>query len=92
MAGDFNANKMIQQVKVSWGETLLWTLEYEEFKTEKEITYPTKMKWQIAMEDQGPIRFHLEEGSVHEPTIAKEAFRPPDIPGVEIRPWIQGGF
>ena len=87
-----NANKMIQQVKVSWGEKLLWTLEYEEFKTEKEITYPTKMKWQIAMEDQGPIRFHLEEGSVHEPTIAKEAFRPPDIPGVEIRPWIQGGF
>ena len=87
-----DSHKNIQQVKVSWGEQLMWTLEYEEFKTEKSTTYPTKMKWQIAMEDQGPIRFHLEEGSVHEPTIAKEAFRPPDIPGVEIRPWIQGGF
>ena len=77
-----NEQKRMQQVKVSWADRLLWTLDFEAYKTEQDVTYPVRMKWQSALEDTGPIQFLVEEGSVHEPTIAKEAFYAPDIPGV----------
>ena len=80
----------LHQVKVSWGEQLLWTLDYKTYRTEDKVAYPTKLIWQIAKEGQGPISFSLEEGSIAEPLIAQEAFSPPEIPGMEIRPWIQG--
>ena len=80
----------LQQVKVSWNDQLLWTLDLEGYRTENKIAYPTSLIWQVAKEGQAPIRFSLEEGSIQEPLIAEEAFSSPEIPGMEIRPWIQG--
>ena len=82
--------RQIQQVKVSWNNESLWALDLEKYRTEGQRAYPTKLIWQVAKEGQAPIRFSLEEGSIQEPLIAEEAFSSPEIPGMEIRPWIQG--